>query len=299
MIPVALAIIVTWYLIRFGYQPYTVSLIQNRNFQKALDVCLRAQQSFPDDSFLLVYMADAYQGLGQFEKAIELADIAINYKERLPLAYLARTKAVIGIRAKEHERLIETSTESSDEAEGDGSKSVATNTDNIEAAIEYDRTIEAMDNFFRRPNLAPPFLQISLAYYLARLGLLDLAQEELDKTRNPVMDHARAYWFSNQARIHLLRGDKEAALEASTEAYAIRPLERAIVATHALMLLRNDRITVAAGQLDVAIKTRGDYEGVHAEAHYFRSELFERMGNMRQAEQEREIALRHGYIPYL
>ncbi len=159
--------------------------------------------------------------------------------------------------------------------------------------------LEEMERFFRTPNLAPPFLYISLAYYLAKLGDLDSAQEALAKAEDSKQKHAQAYWFSNQARIHLLKGDPTAALEASTRAVELSNQQADILATHGLMLLRNGELQKAKEQLDAAISIEGKNTRNAAEISYFRAELFEKNGDKQSAEEDLKYAKWNGYIPYL
>ena len=155
-----------------------------------------------------------------------------------------------------------------------------------------------MDQIYRTPNLVPPFLQISYASFLARLGRLDLAQEELDKVGDCKNNTARAYWLGCQSRIFLLGGDSKAALEAATQAKQLLPNDWSILSTQALMLLRNKQFEEAKLTFDKAINEAGELKDLPFEAYYYRAEILEQNGDHERADKDRKLAVNSGYIPH-
>jgi Tfp pilus assembly protein PilF len=127
---------------------------------------------------------------------------------------------------------------------------------------------------------------------------LDLAQDELDKAESPIRE-AKAYRLSNQARIHLLKGEKERAIEASTVAVSILPNDWQVLSTHGLMLIRNNRLQEARTVLDQAISNAEVMNQPPSETHYFRAELFERLGDGKSAQRDLDTASHNKYLPYL
>ncbi len=232
-------------------------------------MCLKMMKIFPDDAFLWVNTADAYWGVNQFEQALELAEKAIMYGERLPLAYLVKTKTLIGIQhAKDTQELnlIEMDSQSAEKS-SDFQLMLA---DLTERKNKNDRVLAQMNQIYRTPNIVPPFLQISHASFLARLGRLDLAQVELDKVGDCTNNTASAYWLGCQSRIFLLGGDSSAALEAATQAVQLLPHDWLMLSTHGLMLLRNNHFDEAKRSFDKAIEQAGERKDLPFEAYYYR-----------------------------
>ncbi len=96
-----LVIVLIWLTLRFGYQLLITRWIYQHNYVAAVRIGLFLMVVFPEDSYLLVNLANAFYGLGELEKADELADKAIFLGERLPLAYLIRTKVLVSIELQE------------------------------------------------------------------------------------------------------------------------------------------------------------------------------------------------------
>lgn len=286
---IAFPLCALWYWLRFGYQWKLLKQVNHRQFEEALSTSLQAIKRFPNDSYPVVYAAIAFHEMGEHDMANAYADEVIKRGERLPLALLVKTKALVKQRI-EQRKLTGNSFSNAGEPLSEGELR--------EKSEEYNQVLEEMDRFFKGVNLQPPFLNISMAYYLGRLGHLDLAQDELDKAESPIRE-AKAYRLSNQARIHLLRGEKELALEASTVAVSILPSEWQVLTTHGLMLVRNDRLQEARIVLDQAINNAEKLHQPHPEAHYFRAELYERLGDSKNAKRDLDTASHNKYLPYL
>lgn len=278
-----------WYWLRFGYQWKLLKLTNHRQFEETLETALQAIKRFPNDSFPIIYAAIAFQELGELDMANAYADEVISRGERLPLALLVKTKSLVKQRMEQRKL---TGNSFSDAGVQLSEEELR------EKSEEYNQVLEEMDRFFKGVNLQPPFLNISMAFYLARLGHLDLAQDELDKAESPIRE-AKAYRLSNQARIHLLQGEKELALDASTAAVSILPGDWQVLSTHGLMLIRNDRLQEARTVLDQAISNAEKLHQPHSETNYFRAELHERMGDTKSAQRDLDTASHNKYLPYL
>lgn len=289
MYQVALPLCALWYWLRFGYQWKLLKLTNHRQFEEALATSLQAIKKFPNDSHPVVYAAIAFHELGEHDMANAYADEVINRGERLPLALLVKTKALVKQRMEQRKLIGNSLSEAGEQL---------TEEELREKSEEYNQVLEEMDRFFKGVNLQPPFLNISMAYYLARLGHLDLAQDELDKAESPIRE-SKAYRLSNQARIHLLQGEKELALDASTVALSILPGDWQVLTTHGLMLIRNDRLQEARTVLDQAISNAEKLHQPHSETNYFRAELHERMGDTKSAQRDLDTASHNKYLPYL
>lgn len=289
MYQIALPICALWYWLRFGYQWQLLKLTNHRQFEKALESAHQAIKKFPNDSYPVIYAAIAFHELGDYNMAKAYADEVISRGERLPMALLVKTKSLVKQRL-EQQKLIG---DSLSEASGELSEE-----EKLRKQEEFTQVLEEMECFFKGVNLQPPFLYISMAYYLGRLGHLDLAQDELDKAESPIRE-AKAYRLSNQARIHLLKGEKERAIEASTVAVSILPNDWQVLSTHGLMLIRNNRLQEARTVLDQAISNAEVMNQPPSETHYFRAELFERLGDGKSAQRDLDTASHNKYLPYL
>lgn len=278
-----------WYWLRFGYQWKLLKLTNHRQFEEALSASLQAIKKFPNDSYPVVNAAIAFHELGEHDMAIAYADEVIKRGERLPLALLVKTKALVKQRMEQRMLVGNSHSDAGEQLSEE---------DLREKNERYNQVLDKMDRFFKGVNLQPPFLNISMAYYLARLGHLDLAQQELDKAESPIRE-AKAYRLSNQARIHLLQGEKELALDASTVAVSILPGDSQVLTTHGLMLIRNDRLQEARAVLDQAISNAEKLHQPHSETNYFRAELHERMGDTKSAQRDLDTASHNKYLPYL
>ncbi|MBA3858339.1 MAG: hypothetical protein C0507_15650 [Cyanobacteria bacterium PR.3.49] len=289
MYQLAFPLCALWYWLRFGYQWKLLKLTNHRQFEEALSTSLQAIKRFPNDSHPVVYAAIAFHELGEQDMANAYADEVIKRGERLPLALLVKTKALVKQRMEQRKLIGNSLSEAGEQP---------TEEELREKSEIHDQVLEEMDRFFKGVNLQPPFLNISMAYYLARLGHLDLAQDELDKAESPIRE-AKAYRLSNQARIHLLQGEKELALEASTVAVSILPGDWQVLTTHGLMLIRNDHLQEARAVLDQAISNAEKLHQPHSEANYFRAELHERVGDTKSAQRDLDTASHNKYLPYL
>ncbi len=292
---VLLGLIPLWCIYRFGYQFQINQLIKGGKYQQAVETCNKALKSFPDDTFLLVKIASAYESLGQYQKAEDYVEQAIQRGERLPGAYVVQTKAIVHYYLEQQKHLIEASAAN---AAGATAKHV-TPEQLAEEKIKYEAVLKAMETAFETQNPTPPFLHINLAYYFVQLGMVERAEAELAKVEANENPKLRAYVLSNRARIHLLRGENEKALELARQSTELLAPDSGLLATYGLMLLRNDRIEEAISDLDRVISNTEAPPLVNVEAHYFRAEALERKGDTRKAEQDRETALRNGYVPYL
>ena len=294
-ITVLVGLIPLWCIYRFGYQLKITRLLREKKYQQALEVCFRELQSYPDDTFILVNIADAYESLGQHEKAEEYVEQTIEHREMLSLAYLIQAKVIVHYYLEQQKSLIETSPKNADGTP----RSHVTPQQLAEEKTRYEAVLKEMDSLFRKQKLVPPVLNVTLAFYFARLGMLERAESELDKVDGNQDPTIQGYILSNRARIYLLRGEKEKALATSTQAKDLLPSYSAVLDTHGLMLLRNERLDEAIPCLDLAIKNAVGTTPEYWEAHYFRAEALEKKGDASKAKQDRETALSNGYIPYL
>lgn len=157
-----------------------------------------------------------------------------------------------------------------------------------------DLSVDDLDQVLElKPDSAE--VHINRCYILGRKGDLDSAFISLILAKERELKVRHGYVESNEARIQLLSGNTERALECSSQAVKIGPERSALNSTHGLMLLRNNRLEEGKSFLDLAIE-QDSYE---AEAYYFRAELHEKMGNIEEAEKDKKIALDFSYIPYL
>ncbi len=292
---VLFGLIPLWCLYRFGYQFQVNQLIKSGKYQQAVEICNKALQSFPDDTFLLVKIASAYESLGQFEKAEEYVEQAIQRGERLPAAYIVQTKTIVHFYLNQQKNLIEASAAN---AEGSTAKHV-TPEQLAQEKIKYEAVLKAMETAFETQKPTPPFLNINLAYYFVQLGMVERGEAELAKLESNDNPKVRAYVLSNRARILLLHGENEKALELAKQSTELLSPDSGLLTTYGLMLLRNDRVDEAISIFDKVINNKEASTIANIEAHYFRAEALDKKGDTRKAEQDRETALRNGYVPYL
>ncbi|MBA3995307.1 MAG: hypothetical protein C0469_17445 [Cyanobacteria bacterium DS2.3.42] len=292
---VLFVLIPLWCIYRFGYQFQVNQLLKGGKYQQAVDVCFKALQSFPDDTFLLVKIASAYESLGQYEKAEEYVEQAIQRGERLPEAYVVQTKTIVHYYLEQQKNLIEASA-----ANVEGATARHVTPDQLaEEKIKYKAVLKSMETAFETQKLTPPFLNINLAYYFVQLGMVERAESELAKIEGNDNPKVRAYVLSNRARILLIRGENEKALELARQSTELLAPDSGLLTTYGLMLLRNDRVDEAISNFDKVISNTEAPPLANIEAHYFRAEALEKKGDTRKAEQDRETALRNGYVPYL
>lgn len=156
---------------------------------------------------------------------------------------------------------------------------------------------EALEDANRMIAIRPDWrdFHITKAFYLGRTGQLKNAFHVLDEAANHPIIVETGYLESNRARLHLLENHLKEALTASEEAIKFAPDHPHILATHAVILLRNGQKEAARECLNRAIQR----DPFLAEAYWFRGELEELSGNIAAAQKDKDVANRFAYIPYL
>ncbi len=159
---------------------------------------------------------------------------------------------------------------------------------------KLERAIEDIDSTIE---LEPDWqaAHINRGYYFGRTGQLDLAFESLKEAETKELELRSGYIESNRARLFLLLGQNERALECSSLAFGLGPERASILSTYGLMLLRNNLIEDAKKHISKAI----ELDPFEAEAYWFRGELHEKLGDEEKEKQDRKVATDYGYIPYL
>lgn len=156
-----------------------------------------------------------------------------------------------------------------------------------EAIIDMNEAIELI------PDEQPCY--INRGYFLGQKGRLDEAFTDLHLAQHISCLASQGYCESNLARIHLLKGESEKALQLVTQAAELAPTASGILATQGLILLRTGKANEALPVLNKAI----ELDKYNGEAHWFRSELYEKLGDQEKAKQDKKVATDYGYIPYL
>ncbi len=139
-----------------------------------------------------------------------------------------------------------------------------------------------------------PHIYINRAENYCRLMDFESAQHDLDLLKHCKTSFSIAATHCIQARLDLLQGKNDSALANTTAAVTLIETP-AVLASHGLALLRNEKLTEALPYLDKAISM----DRFDAEAFWFRAELHEKLGDTEKAKLDRANAEKFGYQPYL
>ncbi|HIA54678.1 MAG TPA: tetratricopeptide repeat protein [Candidatus Melainabacteria bacterium] len=137
-------------------------------------------------------------------------------------------------------------------------------------------------------------IYLDLAHLSVMKKDLDKAQEYID-IAIPAHKREESLRCVQQAKVQLLKGDIEKAVQSAHEAVSKCSHDASIRAIYGLTLVRAGRNDEASRELNTA----ADADPYCMDARWFRAELYEKMGNEEDAARDKKVASDSGYIPYL
>ncbi|MBX3073274.1 tetratricopeptide repeat protein [Candidatus Obscuribacterales bacterium] len=139
-----------------------------------------------------------------------------------------------------------------------------------------------------------PWMFINRAYYLSVAGDLDKALLDVDRADELAKsNYTRGYILSNRARISILKNELERARLLAEEAVS-RCGRPAILCTRAATYMLTGRLVEAQRDLDNAEQL----DPMHSEIYWWKGRLLDIQGNVEEADQEKQKALKWHYRPY-
>ena len=158
-----------------------------------------------------------------------------------------------------------------------------------EAIADFTQALEMC------PKIKAPLL-IHRSDALCALGRFDEALIDLDLAEKQVLfPYLQANVHRIRASVYLRKGEIDRAVEEANKGTNVRSDLPPVLSTYGLVLMHAGQLDKAKTMLDQAISL----DPCHAEAYWFRHELYEKLNEPEKAANDKQIAETYEYKPYI